>query len=557
MQSAFPWWKEEVIYQIYPRSFADTNGDGLGDLPGIISRLDYLAHLGVGAIWLSPIYPSPDADFGYDVADHCAVDPRFGTLTDFDRLVREAHRRGIRIIMDLVLNHTSDRHPWFLDSQSSRQSPRRDWYIWRDPGQRGKPPNNWAASFGGSAWTFDSRTGQYYYHMFLPRQPDVNWRNTDVRRAQLDVVRFWQDREVDGFRLDVFNVYFKDAAFRANPRAPGLRAFDRQRHFHDANQPEMTPLLRELRGVLDRRESYSVGETFTTTPMRGGCYVGDDLLHAAFSFDFTGGPFRFPWRAGWLFSRIARREREFVGSRWPTTVFSNHDLPRAATRYSRGGTDEQAKLEMTLLLTLRGTPFLYYGEEIGMRDIRLRRAQIMDPPGRLYWPLYKGRDGCRGPMQWDDTASSGFSTSLPWLPVNRDYRSRNVARQAEDPDSIYTHTRVLIQLRKRHPALRSGALVLLSSSRGVLSFLRKTPEETLLVLLNFSGKKRVTALNPAQGAASGDPEDRGEGSAGRAWRRIFPAGDRLSPESTSRITLGAYETAVFREVPAGSPIPEG
>jgi alpha-glucosidase len=419
MQSALPWWREGVIYQIYPRSFADANGDGLGDLPGLISRLDYLGHLGVDAVWLSPIYPSPDADFGYDVADHCAVDPRFGTLSDFDLLVREAHRLGIRLIMDLVLNHTSDRHPWFLDSRSSRQSPRRDWYIWRDPGPGGRPPNNWTASFGGSAWTRDSQTGQFFYHMFLSRQPDVNWRNPDVRRAQLDVVRFWQERGVDGFRLDVFNVYFKDASFRSNPWTPGMRAFDRQRHLHDSNQPEMMPLLAELRKILDRRpDSYAVGETFTDTPMRGACYAGDGLLHAVFSFDFTEGQIRFPWRARWLLSRIARRERQFTGARWPTTVFSNHDLPRAASRYSRGEGDEQAKLEMALLLTLRGTPFLYYGEEIGMRDIRLHRSQILDPPGKLYWPLYKGRDGCRGPMQWEDSAHAGFSHGIPWLPVN-------------------------------------------------------------------------------------------------------------------------------------------
>jgi alpha-glucosidase len=533
MQSTYSWWQEGVVYQIYPRSFADAGGDGLGDLPGILSRLDYLAHLGVDAIWLSPIYPSPDADFGYDVTDHCAVDPRFGTMTDFDLLVREAHRRGIRLIMDLVLNHTSDRHPWFLDSRSSRQSPRRNWYIWRDPRPGGRPPNNWAASFGGGAWSFDPHTGQSYYHMFLPQQPDVNWRNPDVRRAQLDVVRFWQEREVDGFRLDVFNVYFKDAAFRSNPWKPGFRAFDRQRHLHDSNQPEMLPILEELRKVLDSRpDGYSVGETFTTTPMRGARYVGDGLLHAVFSFDFTESQIFFPWSARWLHSRVARREREFTGPKWPTTVFSNHDLPRAAFRYSRGDGDEQAKLEITLLLTLRGTPFLYYGEEIGMRDIRLGRSQILDPPGRLYWPLYKGRDGCRGPMQWDDSPNAGFSRGLPWLPVGQDYRSRNVARQARDPDSILCHAQALISLRKRHPALRHGAFVLLPSKRGVLSYLRKTDEETILVLLNFSGKTRNL---PDSRVVNGD-----------RWRRIFPKSD--GSDHGGPFTLGGFQTRLFEEV---------
>ena len=535
MQSTLPWWKEAVIYQVYPRSFVDSDGDGLGDLPGLASRMDYLADLGVDAVWLSPIYPSPDADFGYDVADHRAVDPRFGTLSDFDALVREAHRRGIRVIMDLVLNHTSNGHPWFLDSKSSRGSARRDWYIWRDPGHGGRPPNNWTASFGGSAWTLDSVTGQYYYHMFLPEQPDVNWRNPDVRQAQLDVVRFWQDRGADGFRLDVFNVYFKDASFQSNPRKPGLRAFDRQRHIHDSNQPEMLPLLEELRRILDGRPGgYSVGETFTETTMRGAGYTGDGLLHGVFSFDFTDGQVRFPWSAAWLCSRIARREALFGDPRWPTTVFSNHDLPRAASRYSRGRGDEEAKLELALLLTLRGTPFLYYGEEIGMRDIRLRRSQILDPPGRLYWPVYKGRDGCRGPMQWDDSLNAGFSRGIPWLPVSPDYVRRNVAGQAKDPDSVLSHARALMALRKRHPALRSGQLVLRPRAGKVLSYLRRTQEETLLVLFNFGGRARALSVRPTM--------------KGHAWRAVFPPARCGGPDSQDRITVAGHEACIMEDV---------
>jgi len=301
------WWRDGIIYQIYPRSFADSNSDGLGDLPGITARLDYLADLGIDAIWISPFYPTPDADFGYDVSDHTAVDPRFGTLEDFDRLVAESHRRGIRLVLDLVLNHTSDRHPWFHESRASRDNPKRDWYIWQPPScshpifgeKRGRwrgVPNNWQSVFGGPAWEYDETTGQYYLHMFLAEQPDVNWRNPEVRNAQLDVVRFWLERGADGFRLDVFNAYFKDAQFRNNPTKFGLRGFDRQRHLYDCDQPEMIPLLNELRTILDAYpDRYAVGETFFATPEKVLHYSGPDRLHAAFSFDFTPTNLFYPW----------------------------------------------------------------------------------------------------------------------------------------------------------------------------------------------------------------------------------------------------------------------
>jgi alpha-glucosidase len=487
------WWHDGIIYQIYPRSFADSNADGLGDLPGITAHLDYLTSLGVDALWLSPFYPSPDADFGYDVSDHTAVDPRFGTLEEFDTLVAEAHKRGLKIILDLVLNHTSDRHAWFVESRSSRENPKRNWYIWRDPRSGDRPPNNWISVFGGSTWDYDRTTGQYYLHLFTKEQPDVNWRNPDVRKAQLDVVRFWLARDVDGFRLDVFNAYFKHPDLCDNPYKPGLMPFDWQRHAYDIDQPEMVPLLQELRSILDAYpERYAVGETYAATLEKLLLYCGADRLHAAFSFDFSSPGGVFPhWRVPWLRERLKHREAVLSGTGiWPTTVLSNHDISRAATRYCNGEDDSRAKLAMALLLTSRGTPFMYYGEEIGMRDIRLKRGDIMDPPGRYFWPFYKGRDGCRGPMQWDASMHAGFSSAKPWLPVHSDFRRRNVEAQAADPDSLLNFTRQLIAVRKGNPALRCGDLILPETQpHEALVFWRKTSEQTVLVALNFSDRE--------------------------------------------------------------------
>ena len=489
------WWRDGVIYQIYPRSFSDSNADGLGDLPGIISRLDYLADLGVDALWLSPIYPSPDKDFGYDVSDYCNIDPRYGTLDDLDRLVTEMHARGLRLILDMVMNHTSDQHAWFQESRSSRDNPKRDWYIWRDAppifakngGRRRGVPNNWQASFGGKAWEFDAATGQYYLHLFTKEQPDVNWRNPSVRQAQLEAFRFWMERGVDGFRLDVFNAYFKHPDFPDNPPKFGLRGFDRQRHINDMDQPDMLPLLHELRALLDSYpERFSVGETYLATPQKTVSYCGPDKLHAAFSFDFTSNELSFPWNPWYILEQIARREQTFnTAGVWPTTVMSNHDLPRAASRYAKGADDAQARIAMALLLTLRGTPFMYYGEEIGMRNVSLRRSEILDPPGRKYWPFYKGRDGCRSPMQWDDGVYAGFSTAHPWLPVNPDYPQRNVQAQQADPLSMFHFTKNLLALRKSYPALRRGDYVPLETPADTLAYLRSTPDQTVLVTINF------------------------------------------------------------------------
>jgi alpha-glucosidase len=512
-----PWWQDGVIYQIYPRSFSDSNGDGVGDLNGILSRLDYLSDLGITAIWLSPFYPTPDKDFGYDVADYKDVDLRFGTLEDFDQLVTEAHRRNIRIILDLVLNHTSDHHPWFMESRSSRYNPKRDWYIWSDH------PNNWQASFGGSAWEYDALTQQYYLHLFTKEQPDVNWGNQDVRKEMLDVLHFWLEHGTDGFRLDVFNAYFKNPALPNNPPKLGLRGFDRQHHIYDIDQPEMMGFLSELRVLLDSYpERYAVGETYLVTPEKAASYCGPGKLHSAFSFDFTPYDLRYPWNPAWIMDRVARREEAFnAAGVWPTTVMGNHDLPRVAYRTCRGEEDARAKFAMALLLTLRGTPFLYYGDEIGMRSISLRRSEILDPPGKKYWPIYKGRDGCRSPMQWNDSNYAGFSDVKSWLPVHPDYPTRNVAAQKANPDSILNLTRDLITLRKEIPALRQGDFTPLNSPHGTMAYLREKEGQTVLVKMNFT-RRRV----------------RTQGLEGR-WTRLFATAEGVDD------LLGPHEIQLF------------
>jgi alpha-glucosidase len=480
------WWRDGAIYQIYPRSFADTTGVGVGDLNGILLHLDYLQELGIDAIWLSPIYPSPDVDFGYDVSDYTAIDPRFGTMCDFDRLVAEAHRRNIRIVLDLVLNHTSDQHAWFQASRKSRENKYSNWYMWRDPAPGGRPPNNWQSVFGGSGWEYEPARGQYYFHMFYKQQPDLNWRSPEVRQAILDVFRFWLERGVDGFRLDVFNVYFKHADYLDNPGKLGLRGFDRQHHLYDINQPELIPLLAEIRQLLDSfPERYVVGETFLSSPQVAARYTNADLLHASFNFEFMA----WRWQSNLFLRAIQRWEEALPSDSWPNYVLNNHDVRRSASRYGKGEDDERLKVAAALLLTQRGTPFLYYGEEIGMRDIPINRAEIKDPIGKRYWPLYKGRDGCRSPMQWDDTSNAGFSTGKPWLPVNQNYTFRNVAAQRADPNSLFHFYRRLLALRREYPALVDGMFLPLTyDPRVVLGYLRQTAEQTILVALNFSGR---------------------------------------------------------------------
>ena len=491
----FLWWRDGVIYQIYPRSFKDSNADGIGDLQGIISKLNYLQELGIDAIWLSPISPSPDVDFGYDVADYCAIDKKFGTMKDFDELLKKAHQKDIHIIMDLVLNHTSDQHLWFQESKKSKDNPYRDYYLWRDPQEDGSPPNNWLSVFGGSGWEFDEKTGQYYFHQFFKEQPDVNWRNPVVRKAMLDVFKFWLDKGVDGFRLDVFSCYFKDGEFRSNPsKLIGIRPYDRMVHLYDADRPEMIPLLREIRALLDSySERYVVGETFIATIQKAAGYCGNDLLHAAFFFDdFLNGP----WKANRFLRAIQAWEKALEGKAWPNYVLNNHDVIRSATRYGQGEDDERLKVAAALLLTLRGTPFLYYGEEIGMRESKFKKNEILDPVGLFYYPFYKGRDGCRTPMQWDESTYAGFSTATPWLPVHPDFSNRNVKQQEKDKGSLLAFYRKLLHLRKEHPALQRGDFEMGTSyPANTLVYFRCIDEEQIMIALNFDAKQKPLDLD--------------------------------------------------------------
>ncbi|NQT98193.1 MAG: alpha-glucosidase C-terminal domain-containing protein [Candidatus Marinimicrobia bacterium] len=500
----FPWWKTGVIYQIYPRSFLDTTGNGVGDLQGIINKLDYLNDgtpdsLGVDAIWLSPIYPSHQVDFGYDVSDYCAIDPLFGNLDLFRELVTEVHNRGMYLILDLVLNHTSNQHPWFIEARSSRDNPRRDWYIWRD-GKKGRVPNNWGSYFGGSAWQWDQCTGQYYLAMFTPEQPDLNWRNPTVKQALYEVVRFWLDQGVDGFRLDVYNQYFKDDRFRSNPRIGNplglVHRFWGQKHIFDRDRPELFLVLAEMRQLVDSYpERMLLGETSDEGDfLKASEYYGrsNDGLHLAYNFDFLSSK----WNPAHFRAAIRKWEENLPAWGWPTYVLSNHDVSRHFSRYNRGKDGiARAKIAAAMLLTLRGTPTLYYGEEIGQADIKLTRKQILDPLGKRYWPFYKGRDGCRAPLQWTDYDQAGFSSGEPWLPVHPDYRSNNIAAQDHDPDSLLNFYRRLIWLRHRTSVLRTGTLELIDRGhQHVLAYRRQIEEMRILIILNFSAGNQVIDL---------------------------------------------------------------
>ncbi len=528
------WWRKGVFYHIYLRSYSDSQGDGLGDLPGLISRLDHLRgkqdSLGIDAIWLSPFYPSPDKDFGYDVADYCDIDPRYGTLQDFDLLITEAHRRGIKVMLDLVFNHSSDQHPWFLESRSSRENPQRNWYIWRDPTSGKRLPNNWQSVFGGKAWKWDETTQQYYYHMFLKEQPDLNWRNRDVRSALMDVVRFWLRRGVDGFRLDVFNMWFKHADLLDNPPKIGLRGFDRQVHLYDVDQPEMHNALAEFREVLNSFGCRtSVGELSGRDPRRAASYCGEEGLHMVFNFAFTWCR----WLPAAFQKAILDWEMALGDQGWPCYVLSNHDGPRRhVSRYGGQHPDEIAKVAAALLLTLRGTPFLYYGEEIGMLDVPLRRDQMLDPLSRRYWPFH-GRDQGRTPMQWDSTSQAGFTCGQPWLPVHPNYRFRNVVQQRADPQSVFSFYRSLLRLRQETPALHQGAFEALQikPSPG-LAYLRRDPSGDALIALNFGASSCHLRFDRKPADAS--------------WSLVLSS----DPDSTARasydkVHLGPFEAAIF------------
>jgi alpha-glucosidase len=477
------WWQAAVLYQIYPRSFQDTNGDGIGDLAGIRERLPYLTKLGVDALWLSPIFPSPMADFGYDIADYTGIDPLFGSLADFDTLVAVAHQSGLKVLLDLVPNHTSDRHPWFANSRRARNDPQRDWYIWRDPAPDGGPPNNWLSEFGGSAWQLDAQTGQYYYHAFLAQQPDLNWRNQEVRTAIHDVMRFWLMRGVDGFRIDVIWHLIKDAEFRDNPPnpayVPGRPPHERLLPLYTTDRPEVQDVIAGLRSVVDEFEDrVLIGEIYLPIK-RLVAYYGTDLRGVNLPFNFT--LLSAPWKAREIERLVAEYEAALPSGGWPNWVLGNHDRPRIASRIGR----DQARIAAILLLTLRGTPTIYYGDEIGMTQVTIPPERVQDPFEKNVPGIGVGRDGCRTPMQWSAARGAGFSTGEPWLPFATDFRSENVESQSADPASLLNLHRRLIALRRARPALTGGAYRSLAAQGDLLLYRREGANDQVTVALNL------------------------------------------------------------------------
>ena len=491
------WWQTGIIYQVYPRSFQDSNRDGVGDLQGIIHRLPYLVEMGVDAIWLSPIFASPMADFGYDIADYIDVDPLFGNLADLDSLINSAHRHRLKVILDLVPNHTSDQHPWFLDSKASRNNPKREWFIWRDPAPGGDPPNNWLSEFGGSAWELDKNTDQYYYHTFLTAQPDLNWRNPAVRHAIHDVMRFWLRRGVDGFRVDAVWYLFKDDRFRNNPLnhdfRPGGLPRDALIPLYTADLPEVHGAISGMRRVVDEfPDRVLLGEIYLPIE-RLVAYYGRELdgLHFPYNFALLTAK----WDARSLAALIEEYEAALPASGWPNWVLGNHDRPRLATRIGL----DQARVAAMLLMTLRGTPTLYYGDEIGMQQVTISPEQVRDPFEKNVPGIGIGRDGCRTPMQWDATRFAGFSDVRPWLPVADHYCEENVETFSKDQNSLYWLYRRLIGFRRRRAALTEGSYKLLRASGDLLLFCRERGDERLLIALNM-GSQAISVSFPDEGS---------------------------------------------------------
>jgi len=491
----YHWWQTGVVYQIYPRSFQDSNDDGIGDLTGIIQRLDYLGDtLGVDAIWISPIYPSPMHDFGYDVSDYCDIHPMFGSMADFDHLLDEIHQRDMKLILDLVPNHTSDEHPWFIESKSSRDNPRHDWYIWRDPAPNGGPPNNWMSHFGGTAWTFDEKIGQYYLHQFARQQPELNYRNPDVVAALYKTMHFWLKKGVDGFRVDTIGLMMKDPFFRDEPINPGYdgrQDLNRLQHIHTVDLPEVHELIHEMRLILDSYDDrMMVGETFLPNAALMKYYGTPEKKECHIQFNFQ--LIDVPWDALKIRKLVDDYELGLPVHAWPNWVLGNHDQHRAATRVGPA----QARAANMLLLTLRGTPTCYYGDEIGMQDVPIPADMIQDPPAVNQPDLADivGRDPERTPMQWDDSPNAGFSAPgvKTWLPLGTDFAEMNVACESRDPHSFLAFFKKLLACRKSSPALtygdyRSVDIQPAETREKVFVFERHTADERMLVALNFSG----------------------------------------------------------------------
>ena len=518
------WWRGGVIYQIYPRSFQDSGGDGIGDLPGITRRLEHVARLGADGIWLSPFFKSPMKDFGYDISDYRDVDPMFGTLGDFRALVDRAHALGLKVMIDQVYSHTADQHPWFVESRSGRDNPKADWYVWAHPRADGTPPNNWLSIFGGSAWQWDTRRRQYYLHNFLTSQPDLNFHNPQVQDAVLDCVKFWLDFGVDGYRLDVVNFYFHDAQLRDNPArgepdgsdpaVPAANPYGWQWHRFDKSRPENLAFLQRLRALLDRYpDTTMVGEIGDDDGLaRVAEYTGGgDKLHMAYCFDLLGAPHDAPYLHG-VFTRFA----QVVGSGWPCWAITNHDIARVATRW--GGTNPPPgllRLAAALQLSLRGSSCIYQGDELGLPEAEIAFEDLQDPYGIAMWPEFKGRDGCRTPMPWDAGAPDlgfGSGAARPWLPFAESHRALAVDRQERDPASLLHHYRHLLSWRRGHPALIDGAMDLLPRHAQVLAYVRSSADERLLCAFNLSDSAATFVL-PAGTAVAGVLADSGAGGA--------------------------------------------
>jgi alpha-glucosidase len=533
------WWRGAVIYQIYPRSFQDSNGDGIGDLLGIANRLPYVASLGVDAIWISPFFTSPMKDFGYDVSDYCDVDPMFGSLADFDVLVQTAHRLGIRVMIDLVLSHTSDQHPWFQLSRSNRDNEKADWYVWSDPKDDGTPPNNWLSIFGGSAWQWDSRREQYYLHNFLTSQPDLNFHNEDVQQALLDVTRFWLDRGVDGFRLDTINFYFHDKELRSNPGlpkekrnaniAPSVNPYNHQEHLYSKNQPENLAFLERFRALLDEYEATTsvgeVGDAQRGLEIMGEYTKGENRVHMCYAFNFLSGVEPTADR----FVEVLGHVDEVAADGWACWAFSNHDVTRHASRWNLSPAAQ--RLFATLMMCLRGSVCLYQGEELGLPEAEVGFEDLQDPYGIEFWPEYKGRDGCRTPMVWEPSnQNGGFTSGQPWLPVSHEHLSRTVSHQEDDPAAILHHYRRAIAFRHAQPALARGDHDGVKSTDTIVHFTRSFEGTTIFCAFNLSDQPATMAVP--------------EGS----WTQIGLELGSAGPQADGKLHLGPWQPCLALKV---------
>lgn len=486
-QTKLHWWQTAVIYQIYPRSFKDSNNDGTGDLAGIIEKMNYLQWLGVDCLWISPIYPSPMHDFGYDISDYKGIHPQFGTMEDFDQLMTAAKSHDIKIIMDLVPNHTSIEHPWFEASKSSKNNDKRTWYLWKDPKNGGEVPNNWISEFGGSAWTYDEKTNQYYYHTFLKEQPDLNWRNEEVQEAMWDVMRFWFDKGIDGFRIDVLWYLVKDERFRDNPPNPdwheGMQDHDKLIPAFSNDQPFVHDLVEKMRKITDNeyQNKVLIGEIYLPFHKLVTYYNEGKGVHLPYNFSLIAAQ----WNAEILNMIISEYEGALAEGDWPNWVLGNHDKPRVKSRIPKS----QEYNAAMLLLTLRGTPTMYYGDEIGMEDVAIPKERLQDPRAILEPDIGVGRDPQRTPMQWDDTAFAGFSDNEPWLPVGPSYTEVNVQKQQEEKASLLWLYKRLLKLRKEEPALHLGEYIPAGVHKNVLAYIRKHENSQFFIALNISDEK--------------------------------------------------------------------